>query len=88
MRSNRLGHALIAAIDILLSYVVEWDVTVVVFQVIESPIRPGLEVLRFVAVGTGITCAGFVARVAVRRGRDSQSFDLGCERLEAVGPFL
>lgn len=88
MRGNRVGHALIAAIDILLGHIVEWDVTVIIFQVIESPFRPSLEVLRFVAVGAGVTCAGLIACVAVRRGRDSQFFNLGCEVLETVGPFL
>lgn len=56
---------MIAAVDILLGYIVKWNVAVVIFQVIETPLCPSLKILRFMAVGAGITCAGFVAGVAI-----------------------
>ena len=88
MRCNRVGHAFIAAVDILLGYIVKGDVAIIIFHIIESPFRPSLKVLRFVAVGAGVACAGTVACVTVRGRRDSQPFNLRYKRLEAIGPFL
>lgn len=82
-----IGHSLISPIHVLLGDVVEWNIAIVVFKIVETPFSPSHQILDFMPVRARIPSTRLVAVIRVGTGSYTFGPDCAGEILYAIRPF-